>query len=281
MCPESFEQWLRSPNRPALVMGVLNVTPDSFSDGGRFAARDAAVAHAIEMVEAGAAMIDVGGESTRPGSQPVPENEQIRRVVPVIEEITRRGVDVTVSIDTTRAAVARAALDAGACLVNDISAGRDDAGMFPLVAARGTPIVLMHMRGTPATMQDNPTYDDVTRETIEFLRERIAVAEQAGVAPHRVLVDPGIGFGKTMDHNLELLRRQSELGALGRPVVIGASRKGFIGRITNEPEPSRRLFGTAACVAWSVANGAAIVRVHDVGAMNQAVRMTEAIRSGA
>ncbi len=281
MCPESFEQWLLNPNRPVLVMGVLNVTPDSFSDGGRFAARDAAVAHAIEMVEAGAAMIDVGGESTRPGSQPVPENEQIRRVVPVIEEITRRGVDVTVSIDTTRAAVARAALDAGACLVNDISAGRDDAGMFPLVAARGTPIVLMHMRGTPATMQDNPTYDDVTRETIEFLRERIAVAEQAGVAPHRVLVDPGIGFGKTMDHNLELLRRQSELGALGRPVVIGASRKGFIGRITNEPEPSRRLFGTAACVAWSVANGAAIVRVHDVGAMNQAVRMTEAIRSGA
>ena len=281
MCPESFERWLCDPNRPVLVMGVLNVTPDSFSDGGRFAARDAAVAHALDMVAAGAAMIDVGGESTRPGSQPVPEDEQIRRVAPVIEELSRRGVDVVVSIDTTRAAVAAAALDAGAELVNDISAGRDDAGMLPLVAARGVPIVLMHMRGTPATMQDNPTYDDVTRETIEFLGQRVAVAEGAGVASHRILVDPGIGFGKTMDHNLELLRRQSELGAVGRPVVIGTSRKGFIGRITNEPEPSRRLFGTAACVAWSVANGAAVVRVHDVGAMSQVVRMTEAIRAGA
>jgi dihydropteroate synthase len=280
LCPESFEQWLRDPDRRTLVMGVLNVTPDSFSDGGRFAARDAAVAHAVEMVGAGAAMIDVGGESTRPGSQPVPEEEQIRRGVPVIKELSRRGVNVIVSIDTTRAAVASAALDAGAALVNDISAGRDDAGMLPLVAARGVPIVLMHMRGTPATMQDDPTYDDVTRETIEFLRERVAVAERAGVASHQILVDPGIGFGKTMDHNLELLRRQRELAAIGRPVVIGTSRKGFIGRITNEPEPSRRFFGTAACVAWSVANGAAVVRVHDVGAMSQVVRMTEAIRAG-
>ena len=161
--PKVFEQWLTDPKRHVLVMGVLNVTPDSFSDGGRFAGRDAAVAHALEMVAEGAAMIDVGGESTRPGSQPVPEDEQIRRVVPVIEELARRGVDVILSIDTTRAAVAAAALYAGAHLVNDISAGRDDAGMLPLVAARGVPIVLMHMLGTPATMQDNPSYDDVTR----------------------------------------------------------------------------------------------------------------------
>ena len=280
MCPTSFEQWLRDPKRRALVMGVLNVTPDSFSDGGRFAARDAAVAHAVAMVNAGASLIDVGGESTRPGSQPVAEEEQIRRVVPVIEEVKRRGVEVIVSIDTTRAAVAAAALHAGAHLVNDISAGRDDAGMLPLVAAHGVPVVLMHMKGTPATMQDNPTYDDVTRETIDFLRERVIAAERAGVAGHRILVDPGIGFGKTMTHNLELIRRQGELAILGRPVVIGTSRKGFIGRITNEPEPSRRLFGTAACVAWAVANGSAIVRVHDVVQMTQVVRMTEAIRLG-
>ena len=277
-----FESWLRdsSPHRRVLVMGVLNVTPDSFSDGGRFAARDAAVAHAVEMAEAGADLIDVGGESTRPGSQPVPAEEQIRRVVPVIEEIARRNLPVVVSIDTTRASVAAAALDAGAGVVNDISAGRDDAAMLPSVAERGVPVVLMHMQGTPATMQLNPTYDDVVRETIDFLHERIAAAEGAGVAPHRILVDPGIGFGKTMAHNLELLRRQSEFAMLGRPVLIGTSRKGFIGRITNEPEPSRRLFGTAASVAWSVANGAAVVRVHDVAEMSKVVRMTEAIRHG-
>ena len=280
MLPDAFEAWLRDPRRRTLVMGVLNVTPDSFSDGGRFAARDAAVAHALEIVEAGADLIDIGGESTRPGSRPVPPDEQVRRVVPVIEDVVRRAAPVTLSIDTTRAPVAQAALEAGAALVNDISAGRDDAGMLPLVARRGVPIVLMHMQGTPATMQDNPTYSDVTRETVDFLRERAAAAEGAGVAPHRILVDPGIGFGKTMAHNLELIRRQGELGALGRPVVIGTSRKGFIGRITNEPEPSRRLFGTAASVAWSVANGAAVVRVHDVRAMAQVVRMTEAIRSG-
>jgi dihydropteroate synthase len=276
----AFDAWLRDPRRRTLVMGVLNVTPDSFSDGGRFAARDAAVAHAVEMAAAGADLIDVGGESTRPGSQPVPADEQVRRVVPVIEAIGSQVPGVLASIDTTRAEVARAALDAGAGLVNDISAGRDDAGMLPLVARRAVSVVLMHMQGTPATMQDNPTYDDVVGETIAFLADRAAAAEAAGVAPHRVLLDPGIGFGKTMAHNLELLRRQSELLRLGRPVVIGTSRKGFIGRITNEPEPSRRLFGTAASVAWSVANGAAVVRVHDVGAMSQVVRMIEAIRSG-
>jgi dihydropteroate synthase len=261
-------------------MGVLNVTPDSFSDGGRFAAHDAAVAHALEMAEAGAELIDIGGESTRPGSQPVPAEEQIRRVAPVIEEIARRNLPVVVSIDTTRASVAAAALDAGTGIVNDISAGRDDAAMLPLVAQRAVPIVLMHMQGTPATMQLNPTYDDVVRETIAFLRERIAAAEGAGIEPHRILVDPGIGFGKTMGHNLELLRRQSDFATLGRPLLIGTSRKGFIGRITNEPEPSRRLFGTAASVAWSVANGAAVVRVHDVAEMSKVVRMTEAIRHG-
>ena len=257
-------------------MGVLNVTPDSFSDGGRFATVDAAVAQAEAMAAAGAAMVDVGGESTRPGSLPVAPGEQIKRVVPVIQRIAN--LPITISIDTTRAAVAEAALDAGAAVVNDISAGRDDAdAMLPLVARRGVPVVLMHMQGTPETMQDAPSYSDVVAETIAFLRERVAAARAAGIELSRILLDPGIGFGKTQAHNLELLRRQREFLALGRPIVIGTSRKGFIGRITGEPEPSRRLFGTAASVASAVANGAAIVRVHDVGPMVQVVRMTRAI----
>jgi dihydropteroate synthase len=227
------------------------------------------------MVAAGASLIDVGGESTRPGSQPVPAEEQIRRVVPVIREIAHLGA--IVSIDTTRAAVAEAALDAGAGMVNDVSAGRDDAAMLPLVGRRGVPVVLMHMLGTPATMQDKPTYRDVMGEVIEFLRERVGIAQAAGIDLSKILLDPGIGFGKTMSHNLELIRRQRELTALGRPTVIGTSRKGFIGRITGESEPSKRLFGTAASVAWAVANAAGIVRVHDVEPMRQVVAMTRAI----
>jgi dihydropteroate synthase len=279
MVPQEFDNWLRQgPPRVPLVMGVLNITPDSFSDGGRFASEESAVAHAQEMAKAGADLIDVGGESTRPGSQPVPAEEQIRRVVPVIRRIA--SLPLTLSIDTTRSAVAEAALDAGAALVNDISSGRDDPAMLPLVARRRVPIVLMHMQGTPATMQDNPTYRDVMAEVIEHLRERMTVARAASVEESRILLDPGIGFGKTMYHNLELIRRQRELLALGRPVVIGTSRKGFIGRITGETEPSQRLFGTAACVAWAVANGAAIVRVHDVRPMKQVVAMTRAILNG-
>jgi dihydropteroate synthase len=206
----------------------------------------------------------------------VPPEEQVRRVVPVISQIAA-ALPVAISIDTTRAAVAEAALDAGAAMVNDISAGRDDPALLPLVARRGVPVVLMHMQGTPKTMQDNPRYADVMAEVIEHLRERIATAKAAGVDEARLLVDPGIGFGKTQEHNLALLRRQRELLSLGRPVVIGTSRKGFIGGITGECEPSKRLFGTAACVAWSIANGAAVVRVHDVGPMKQVVDMTRAI----
>ena len=279
MTPVEFDQWLSEPpaTRRPLVMGVLNVTPDSFSDGGRFAGTDAAVAHAREMVAAGTDLIDVGGESTRPGSQRVPADEQIRRVVPVISQI--RTLPATISIDTTRSAVAEVALEAGAHLVNDISAGRDDPALLPLVARRGAPVVLMHMQGTPQTMQDSPTYQDVMGEVVGFLRDRIAAASSAGVDAARILIDPGIGFGKTMAHNLELLRRQRELLSLGRPVVIGTSRKGFLGKITNEAEPARRVFGTAACVAWSVANGAAIVRVHDVGPMKQVVDTIRAIVS--
>jgi dihydropteroate synthase len=273
--PREFSDWLSDPNRKPLVMGVLNVTPDSFSDGGRFATTDAAVAQAEAMVAAGADVIDVGGESTRPGALPVAANEQIKRVVPVIGRIAN--LPVTISIDTMRAAVAEAALEAGAAIVNDISAGRDDAEILPLVARRRVPVVLMHMQGTPQTMQDAPSYRDVVAETSGFLRERVAAAQAVGIELSKILLDPGIGFGKTQAHNLELLRRQREFNQLGRPVVIGASRKGFIGRITGEPEPAKRLFGTAVSVALAVANGAAIVRVHDVGPMVQVVRMAHAI----
>jgi len=248
-------------------MGVLNVTPDSFSDGGRWLDAGAAVAHGLDMVAEGADVIDVGGESTRPGAGPVDADEELRRVLPVVEALAPY---VRVSIDTRKAEVAEAALAAGATLVNDVSASLGD-----VAGAAGAGWVAMHMQGDPRTMQDQPHYDDVVAEVRAFLVERAEAAEAT-----EVWIDPGIGFGKTMEHNLELIRRQRELVALGRPMVIGVSRKGFIGRITGESEPSRRLFGTAAAVAWSVANGAAIVRVHDVGPMKQVVAMTRAIVNG-
>lgn len=257
-------------------MGVLNVTPDSFSDGGRYATIDSAIARAQEMVAEGADLIDVGGETTRPGSQPVPAEEQIRRIEPVIRRIAT--LPVVISVDTTRSAVAKAALDAGAAVVNDISAGRDDPELLPLAAQRGCPVILMHMQGTPATMQAAPTYSDVVGEVASFLKDRVAVAVAAGVDRKRILVDPGIGFGKHLEHNLALLHRQRDwMDAVGLPAVIGTSRKGFIGKITGVERPEDRIFGTAATVAWAVANGAAVVRVHDVGPMKQVLAMTRAL----
>lgn len=276
MSPQDFDAWLLDQTRPPLVMGVLNVTPDSFSDGGKFASADAAVEHAFEMAQAGADLIDIGGESTRPGSDPVDDDEQIRRVIPVIQSIQKQ-LPITLSTDTTRASVAEAALDAGAHLVNDISAGRDDPAMFPLVARKRVPVILMHMLDRPKTMQHAPQYDDVTAEVAGFLNERIIDAGIHGIETERILIDPGIGFGKTLDHNLQLLRRLMELSVLARPMVVGTSRKSFIGRITGEDEPSARLFGTAASVAWSIANGASIVRVHDVEPMMKVVKMIRAI----
>jgi dihydropteroate synthase len=259
-------------------MGILNVTPDSFSDGGRFTDTTAAVTAARAMVNTGADLIDVGGESTRPGSSPVSEQEQIKRVAAVIGAITRE-MDIAVSIDTTRAAVAAAALDAGACLVNDISAGRDDPALLPLVAARRVPVILMHMQGTPATMQDNPVYTDVVSEVAKFLSEQSVYAQTAGVHRADVLIDPGIGFGKAVEHNLQLLHGLAELASLGRPMVVGTSRKGFIGKITGETVATDRIFGTAATVAWAAANRAAVVRVHDVPEMVRVVSMIRAIRN--
>jgi dihydropteroate synthase len=275
MTPKEFNAWLADPPRPTLVMGVLNVTPDSFSDGDKYSTRDAAIAHAEEMAAAGAELIDIGGESTRPGADPVDDDEQIRRVIPVLRAAQK--LPVVCSIDTTRSKVAAAALDAGAHLVNDISAGRDDSQMFSLIARQRVPIILMHMLGRPKTMQVAPSYDDVMAEVSGFLNERLIAAGVAGIDPDKILLDPGIGFGKALPHNMELLRRIAELSVLGRPLVIGTSRKSFIGKITGETEPSQRLFGTAASVAWCVANGADIVRVHDVEPMLKVVRMIRAI----
>lgn len=271
-----FETWLKNPSRKVLIMGVLNITPDSFSDGGLYLDPARAVDRGLEMVAEGADLLDIGGESTRPGSEPVPPQEQISRVVPVIGRL-RAESEVVISIDTTRASVAQAALEAGANLINDISAGRDDPAMLFLAGQSRAPIILMHMQGTPRTMQDNPRYVDVTVEVIQFLQKRMEEAQAAGVEAHRVLLDPGIGFGKTVEHNLTLLRQLSRFTELGKPVVVGVSRKRFIGTVTDRADPRDRLFGTAAAVAWCVANGAGVVRVHDVREMRDVVRMVEGI----
>jgi len=276
---DEFEMWLRDQKRRPLLMGVLNVTPDSFSDGGKYSTSESAIARAEQIVAEGADLIDIGGESTRPGAQPVAEEEQIRRVIPVLKHIRER-LKILCSIDTTSSAVADAALNAGAAMVNDISGARADERMLALLARRGVPVVLMHMQGTPATMQAAPQYEDVVAEVASFFEDRMKVAMEAGIERERILLDPGIGFGKDLEHNLTLLRRQRELTALGRPLVIGTSRKKFIGTITGVEEPSQRVFGTAATTAWAVANGAGIVRVHDVAANVQVVRMIAAILDG-
>ncbi len=275
---QDFKLWLLSADRAPLVMGVLNVTPDSFSDGGRFADPIHAVNHARQMVSDGADLIDIGGESTRPGAPRISAEEQIRRIVPVIQEL--RDLPTLLSVDTTRAEVVAAAIDAGAQLVNDISGGLDDPGMLPLVASLHVPIVLMHMRGQPATMQTLIEYRDVVAEVRHHLAARRDAAVAAGIERRNILLDPGIGFAKGFEHNLTVLRRLQELTDLGHPLLLGTSRKSFVGKITGEDEPSHRLFGTAATISWCVANGAAILRVHDVGPMSKVVRMTQAIRKG-
>jgi dihydropteroate synthase len=280
MTPSQLPAWLSDPARPTLVMGVLNVTPDSFSDGGQFASRDSALKHAEAMVVDGADWIDVGAESTRPGSARVSAGAQLDRLQAVLGELRKR-VQVILSIDTTLAAVADAALDAGFDVVNDISAGRDDAGIFSLAARRSVPIILMHMLGEPATMQSAPHYQDVTIEVARFLRERMDAAEAAGVRRSKMLLDPGIGFGKTIEHNLQLLQDLNTLAEIGPPLVVGTSRKGFIGKVTGESAESGRPFGTAATVAWAASHGASIVRVHDVKPMAQVVKMVRAIQSKA
>jgi dihydropteroate synthase len=262
--------------RAPLVMGILNITPDSFSDGGLHFERGTAVEAALRMEQDGAAVLDVGGESTRPGSEPVTADEELARVLPVIEQIRRRS-EVAISIDTRKAAVAASALDAGADLVNDISALRHDPAMTALVAARGVPAILMHMRGEPRTMQQDIHFDDVTAEVARELEcwRRDAVA--AGVDASKILVDPGIGFGKTMEHNLELLARCGELSRIA-PMVIGASRKAFVGHLTGQPGGKPRMAGSLASVAAAYRGGAAMVRVHDVRETVDFLAVLDAIR---
>ena len=258
-----------------VLMGVLNVTPDSFSDGGLWLDPEAAIPHAIQMVSEGAGMVDVGGESTRPGAEPVPEEEELRRVLPIVEALAEQ-IGVPISIDTRKPAVAEAALEAGAAIVNDTSGEEFDPEMDAVAARAGAGLVVMHSRGTPATMRSLTDYDDVVRDTTAFLTDRAQQAADAGVDPGAIALDPGIGFAKSPDQSLQLLAGLGDLVGTGWPVVVGTSRKSFIGTTLGVPE-DQRLEGTAATVAWAVARGAHIVRVHDVEAMTRVVRMTEAI----
>jgi dihydropteroate synthase len=255
------------------LMGVVNVTPDSFSDGGLFLDAEAAVAHGRELVEQGAEILDVGGESTRPGAEEVPAEEEMARVVPVVRGLA--GV-ATVSIDTSKAAVAEAALDVGASIVNDVTALRHDPEIGVLCAERGAGLVLMHMLGDPRTMQDDPRYDDVVDDVKAFLAERLEAAIGMGVVEERIWLDPGIGFGKTLEHNLELLRRLGELRELGRPLVIGTSRKSFLGKIDGS-DVNDRIGGTIASSVLAAAEGADALRVHDVAETAEAMKVTSAI----
>lgn len=256
-------------------MGVVNVTPDSFSDGGQYLDPTIAVAHALSLVEQGAEIIDVGGESTRPNAAPVSETEELRRVLPVIEQLADL-VQVPISIDTVKTTVAKAALQAGASIVNDVAADREDDGMLRVVAEARAGYVCMHMQGTPQTMQSNPTYNDVVREVGEFFGERLARLAAVGVAAEQVVLDVGIGFGKTLEHNLQLLAGLGSFTNLGRPLLVGVSRKSFIGKLLGAGADAR-LPGSLACASLAVEAGGQIIRAHDVAETVQAVRMTEAI----
>jgi dihydropteroate synthase len=265
-------------DKRTLVMGVLNLTPDSFSEQGRFFDPGQAVAHARQMIDDGADIIDVGGESTRPGALPVDAAEEIRRVLPVVSELSETTA-IPISVDTGKAEVAEAAIAAGAAIVNDVTALGDKA-MAALCARSEVGLVLMHMRGEPRTMQDNPVYADLMAEITGFLGERLELAGQAGVARERIFVDPGIGFGKTVGDNLEIIKRLAELRSLGAPIVLGTSRKSFIGRVLGGLEPGDRVEGTAATVAAGIMNGAQVVRVHDVKPLARVVSMTDAMLKG-
>ncbi|MDP8299257.1 MAG: dihydropteroate synthase [Candidatus Tantalella remota] len=258
------------------VMGVLNVTPDSFSDGGMYLEADAAVDRAVIMAEAGADIIDVGGESSRPGSWRISVDEELARVVPVIEGFQGK-IEIPVSIDTYKSEVARHALAAGASFVNDITALNGDPKMVAVAADADAGVVLMHMRGMPGDMQKDPEYDDVVEDVVSYLSKAVLAAERAGIDPGKIIVDPGIGFGKTLDHNLALLRGLGRIKEIGKPVLIGTSRKSFIGMLTGK-DPENRLPGTAASIAAGIMNGADIVRAHDVGEMIDVVRVIDAIK---
>jgi dihydropteroate synthase len=279
--PPPFQNWFLAKGRKfhwkarPLIMGVVNITPDSFYDGGRYALPERAIAHALELVEQGADIIDIGGESTRPNAIAVSENDELARVIPVLEGLAPQ-VTVPISIDTTKSRVAQFALDAGASIINDVSAIRQDPGMADVIAQSGAAVVLMHMQGTPQTMQRSPQYADVGAEVLQFFEERIEAALLAGIARTNIILDPGFGFGKLLSHNLDLLRELSSFMMLNCPLLVGLSRKGFIGNIVGKAV-DRREWGTAAAVALAVDRGAKIVRVHDVAMMIDVVKMAAAL----
>ena len=264
-------------SKRGMIMGVLNVTPDSFSDGGEFFATDAAVAGGIEMASEGADIIDIGGESTRPGAEPVSAKEELKRVLPVIEEL-RAKIDISVSIDTSKSEVASAALDAGASIINDVTAGRGDEKMLPLAAKRKAAIVLMHMQGEPRTMQKDPHYKDVVAEVADFFRQQYACALECGIDPMAIAFDPGIGFGKTLEHNVTLLKNLERLHVHDRPLVVGVSRKSFLGKLVGTSEMSDRLAPTIAFTSILRARGGDVVRVHDVKENVAALRVAKAMQ---
>ena len=264
--------------RPVLLMGIVNVTPDSFSDGGHYFDSATAIQHAIALAGEGADIIDVGGESTRPKAAPVSENEELRRVLPVIEALAGQ-LQIPISIDTMKPAVARAALRAGASIVNDVAANRDDAEMWEAVAEARAGYVAMHMQGTPQTMQAAPTYRDVTSEVTGFFADRLNRLAAAGVTAEQVVLDVGIGFGKTVEHNLQLLTQLRSFTRLHRPLLLGVSRKSFIPKVSGDSDTADRLGGSLACACWGVQSGINIVRTHDVAATRQALRLTEALAS--
>ncbi len=277
--PEVRNRLQSALGKRTLVMGVLNLTPDSFYDGGRYTTPERALARAEQMIAEGADILDIGGESTRPGAEPVPLDEEIRRTLPVIEALARR-FEVALSIDTTKSEVARRALQAGAHIVNDISGMQFDPRMPEVVADAGALAILMHIKGTPQTMQQNPTYDDVVREVRDTLAQHAERAQRAGIPKEHLWLDPGIGFGKTLEHNLQLLRHLPDLKALGYPVLVGTSRKSFIGHILGGLPPEERLEGTLATLALAIAWGADAVRVHDVKEAVRAVRVADALVRG-
>jgi dihydropteroate synthase len=279
MTYENFVEWPMGRldfSAGCIVMGVLNVTPDSFSDGGQFFNTDKAIEQGLQMATDGAVIVDVGGESTRPGSASVSDDDQIERVVPVIKAL-RKKINVPISIDTYKLEVAKAALEAGAAMINDITALSDER-MAELAAEHDVPVVLMHMQGTPATMQIEPKYEDVVSEVLQFLLERAKRAEGFGIAKNMIFIDPGIGFGKTLEHNLLLLRDMNKFVVAGYRVLVGTSRKSFIGKLIGREKPSERIFGTAATVALCVAAGISIVRVHDVAEMVDVVKVANKLK---
>lgn len=264
-------------SKKTYIMGVLNVTPDSFSDGGLYFDEKKAIQHTHRLIEEGADVIDIGGESTRPGSEPVSVEEEIRRTIPVIKAISR-SVKVPIAIDTYKAEVARQALDAGASIVNDISGLRFDPDMPKVVAEYNVPVIIMHIKGKPKDMQQNPVYEALIPEIMDYFRISIRLATKFGIPEDRIIIDPGIGFGKSFEHNLEIIKNLKEFTLLGKPIAIGVSRKAFIGKILGDVPPSERLKGTTAAVAISILNGANIVRVHDVKEMTRVAKVADAIK---